>query len=45
MSATTDCLLVSPTEVLLEDGLRRVGISRFRVDRAISVPKSCIHVI
>ena len=45
MSATTDCLLVSPAEVLLEDGLRRVGISQFGVVRAIGVPKSCIHVI
>lgn len=44
MSATTDCVLVSPAEVLLEDGLRRVGISQFGVVRAIGVPKSFINV-
>ena len=42
---TTDLLLVSPGEVLLEEFLRPMGISQYRLAQAIDVPESRINAI
>ena len=42
---TTDLLLVHPGEVLLEEFLRPMGISQYRLALAIGVPESRINAI
>lgn len=42
---TTDLLLVPPGEVLLEEFLRPMGISQYRLAQAIDVPESRINSI
>ena len=42
---TTDLLLVQPGEVLLEEFLRPMGISQYRLALAIGVPESRINAI
>ena len=42
---TTDLLLVPPGEVLLEEFLRPLGISQYRLAQAIDVPESRINAI
>ncbi len=42
---TTDLMLVPPGEVLLEEFLRPMGISQYRLALAISVPESRINAI
>jgi addiction module HigA family antidote len=42
---TTDFLLVHPGEVLLEEFLRPMGISQYRLALAIGVPESRINAI
>jgi addiction module HigA family antidote len=42
---TTDGLLVHPGEVLLEEFLRPLGISQYRLAQAIDVPESRINAI
>ena len=42
---TTDLLLVPPGEVLLEEFLRPMGISQYRLAQAIDVPESRINAI
>lgn len=42
---TTDLLLVPPGEVLLEEFLRPMGISQYRLAKAIDVPESRINAI
>lgn len=44
-STTTDLLLVHPGEVLLEEFLRPMGISQYRLAQAIGVPESRINAI
>ena len=44
-STTTDLLLVHPGEVLLEEFLRPMGISQYRLALAIGVPESRINAI
>jgi plasmid maintenance system antidote protein VapI len=41
----TDLLLVPPGEVLLEEFLRPMGISQYRLALAIGVPESRINAI
>ncbi len=41
----TDLLLVPPGEVLLEEFLRPMGISQYRLAQAIDVPESRINAI
>jgi addiction module HigA family antidote len=42
---TTDVILVPPGEVLLEEFLRPMGISQYRLAQAIDVPESRINAI
>ena len=42
---TTDLLLVPPGEVLLEEFLKPMGISQYRLALAIGVPESRINAI
>ena len=42
---STDLLLVHPGEVLLEEFLRPMGISQYRLALAIGVPESRINAI
>jgi addiction module HigA family antidote len=42
---TTDLMLVPPGEVLLEEFLRPMGISQYRLALAINVPESRINAI
>jgi addiction module HigA family antidote len=42
---TTDSLLVLPGEVLLEEFLRPMGISQYRLAQATDVPESRINAI
>lgn len=42
---TTDPLLVPPGEVLLEEFLRPMGVSQYRLALAIGVPESRINAI
>jgi addiction module HigA family antidote len=42
---TTDLLLVPPGEVLLEEFLRPMGISQYRLAKVIDVPESRINAI
>jgi addiction module HigA family antidote len=42
---TTDLMLVPPGEVLLEEFLRPMGISQYRLALAIDVPESRINAI
>lgn len=42
---STDLLLVPPGEVLLEEFLRPMGISQYRLAQAIAVPESRINAI
>jgi antitoxin HigA-1 len=42
---TTDVMLVPPGEVLLEEFLRPMGISQYRLALAIGVPESRINAI
>jgi len=42
---STGLLLVSPGEVLLEEFLRPMGISQYRLAQAIDVPESRINAI
>ncbi|MCT4368421.1 MULTISPECIES: HigA family addiction module antitoxin [unclassified Synechococcus] len=41
----TDAMLVHPGEVLLEEFLRPLGISQYRLAQAIDVPESRINAI
>ena len=42
---TTDLMLVPPGEVLLEEFLRPMAISQYRLEQAIDVPESRINAI
>ena len=42
---TTEMVLVAPGEVLLEEFLRPMGISQYRLAQAIDVPESRINAI
>ena len=42
---TTDVMLVPPGEVLLEEFLRPMGISKYRLALAIGVPESRINAV
>jgi len=44
-ASTTSSLLVHPGEVLLEEFLRPMGISQYRLALAIGVPESRINTI